>query len=52
MKMLLSMFGATIIGILVMSAMIVNGYADITIFLTMLLIGGILGGIKGFFFYD
>lgn len=52
MKTLLLYLSLTGIGVLEVSGMIVNGYSDQTIFLTMLATGAILGFIKGTFFYD
>lgn len=42
----------TILAILEISVMVVNGYSDTTIYLTLMLTGAILGYVKGKFFHD
>lgn len=52
MKPLFIFLGLIVIAILEISLMVVHGYGDLTIYLTLMATGAILGGIKGWFFYD
>lgn len=49
---LMILLGLTILGILEISVMVVNGYNDLEIYLTLMATGAILGYVKGKFFRD